>query len=64
MTAAYAQVGRDFDTRDQLLGDNYDKLQRLEMVPHRWPLARVPPPLEKIVERLTRVVAGCCWKSW
>ena len=44
MTAAYAQVGRDFDTRDQLLGDNYDKLQRLEMAPHRWPLARVPPP--------------------
>ena len=61
MTAAYAQVGRDFDTRDQLLGDNYDKLQRLEMVPHRWPLARLSIPLQKIVERLTRVV-GCCWE--
>ena len=63
MTVAYAQVGRDFDTRDQLLGENYNKLQQLEMVPYRWPLARLLIPLQKRVERLTRVVAGCCWGS-
>ena len=62
MTAAYAQVGRNFDIRDHLLGENYDKLQRLEMVPHRWPLARLSIPLQKIVDRFTRVVAGCCWE--
>lgn len=32
LTVAYAQVGRNFDIRDQLLGENYGKLQRLEMV--------------------------------
>ena len=62
MTVAYAQVGRDFDTRDELLGENYNKLQQLEMVPYRWPLARLLIPLQKRVERLTRVVAGCCWE--
>ena len=62
MTAAYSEVGRNFDTPNNLLGENYDKLQRLEMVPHRWPLARLSIPLQKIVDRLTRVVAGCCWE--
>ena len=62
MTAACAQVGRNFDIRDHLLGENCDKLQRLEMVPHRWPLARLSISLQKIVDRFTRVVAGCCWE--
>ena len=30
--------------------------------PHRWPLARLSIPLQKIVDRPTRVVAGCCWE--
>ena len=62
MQAAYSKVGRDFDTRDELLGENHDKLQQLEMVPCRWPLARLSIPLQRIVDRLNRVVAGCCWE--
>ena len=51
ITAAYAQVGQNFDIRDHLLGDNYGKLQRLEMISHRWLLARLSIPLRKIVDR-------------
>ena len=60
MKAAYLKVGQDFDTQDELLGEKYDKLQRLETVPCRWPLARLSIPLQRIVDRLDRVVAGCC----
>ena len=51
MKAAYLKVGQEFDT-----------LQRLETVPCRWPLARLSIPLQRIVDRLDRVVAGCCWE--
>ena len=51
MKAAYLKVRQEFDT-----------LQRLETVPCRWPLARLSIPLQRIVDRLDRVVAGCCWK--
>ena len=35
MKAAYLKVGQDFATQDKLLGEKYDKLQRLETVPRR-----------------------------
>ena len=62
MKAAYSKVGQDFDTQDELLREKYDKLLRLETVPSRWPLARLSIPLQRIVDRLNRVVAGCCWE--
>ena len=38
------------------------KLLKLETVPHRWPLARLSIPLQKCVDHLDRVLAGCCWE--
>ena len=62
MKAAYLKVGQDFDTQEELLGEGYAKLLRLETVPRRWPLARLSIPLQRIVDHLDCVVAGCCWK--
>ena len=39
----------------------YRKLQRLESVPQRWPLARLLLSA-KMCDHLDRVLAGCCWK--
>ena len=47
MQAAYAEVGRDFKDKG---------------VPQRWPLARLSIPLQKSMDHLDRVLAGCCWE--
>ena len=47
-----------------MLGPEYQKLLRLEAVPRRWPLARLSIPLQKIVDHLDRVLAGCCWEAF
>eukprot|EP00434_Breviolum_minutum_P035518 symbB.v1.2.031444.t1/scaffold3650.1/size52688/8 len=41
MQIAYAAVGKDFTGNEDLIGSEYRKLQKLEMVPERWPLARL-----------------------
>ena len=56
MEAAYLKVGQDFDTQDELLGEGYAKLLRLETVPCRWLLARLSIPLQRVVDHL---IVGC-----
>ena len=46
-----------------IIGSEYRKLQRLELVPERWPLARLSFSLQKCVDHLDRVLAGCCWDA-
>ena len=59
----YAAVGKDFFTgNDDLIGSEHCKLQKLEMVPERWPLARLSFSLQTCVNHLDRVLAGCCWE--
>ena len=41
MQALYVAVGRDFRDQEDLIGSEYSKLQRLELVPQRWPMARL-----------------------
>ena len=62
MQVAYAAVGKDFHGQEDLIGSEYSKLQRLEMVPERWPLARLSFSLQTCVDHLDRVLAGCCWE--
>ena len=62
MQASYVAVGRDFHDQEDLIGPEYSKLQRLELVPERWPLARLSFSLLKCVDHLDRVLAGCCWE--
>ena len=62
MQASYAAVGRDFKDQEDFIGSEYRKLQRLELVPQRWPLARLSISLQKCVDHLDRVLAGCCWE--
>ena len=62
MQAAYTEVGRDFKDKEAFIGSEYHKLRRLELVPQRWPLARLSIPLQKSVDHLDRVLAGCCWE--
>ena len=62
--ASYAEVGLDFNEQEGLLGSEYRKLQRLEMVPQRWPLAKLSFSLQKCVDHLDRVLAGCCWEVY
>ena len=59
---AYAAVGKDFTGKEDLIGLEYRKLQKLEMVPERWPLARLSFSLQTCVDHLDRVLAGCCWE--
>ena len=61
MQIAYAAVGKDFTGQEDLIGSEYRKLQKLEMVPERWPLARLSFSLQTCVDHLDRVLAGCCW---
>ena len=58
MQASYAAVGRDFKDQEDFIGSEYRKLQRLELVPQRWPLAGLSF-LQKCVDHLDRVLAGC-----
>ena len=51
-----------FHDQEDLIGSEYRKLQRLELVPERWPLARLSFSLQKCVDHLDRVLAGCCWE--
>ena len=60
--ASYVAVGKDFHDQEDLIGSEYSKLQRLELVPERWPLARLSFSLQKCVDHLDRVLAGCCWE--
>eukprot|EP00434_Breviolum_minutum_P042676 symbB.v1.2.038001.t1/scaffold5775.1/size23734/3 len=62
MQRAYAAVGKDFTGKDELIGAKYSKLLKLEMVPERWPLARLSFSLQTCVDHLDRVLAGCCWE--
>ena len=62
MQASYVAVGRDFHDQEDLIGSEYSKLQKLELVPERWPLARLSFSLQKCVDHLDRVLAGCCWE--
>ena len=62
MQASYTAVGRDFNDKEAFIGSEYHKLQRLELVPQRWPLARLSISLQKCVDHLDRVLAGCCWE--
>ena len=64
MQASYAAVGRDFKDQEDFIGSEYRKLQRLELVPQRWPLARLSISLQKCVDHLDRVLAGCCWEVY
>ena len=52
MQASYAAVGRDFHHQEDLIGSEYSKLQRLELVPEKWPLARLSFSLQKCVDTL------------
>ena len=61
MQVSYGAVGRDFYDQDDLIGTEYGKLERLELVPERWPLARLSFSLMK---HLDRVLAGCCWEVY
>ena len=59
MQASYVAVGRDFHDQEDLIGSEYSKLQRLELVPERWRLARLSFSLQKCVDHLDRSgVAG------
>ena len=49
MQAAYSAVGREYKNKEAFIGSEYHKLQRLEGVPQRWPLARLSIPLQKSV---------------
>ena len=62
MQIAYAAVGKDFTGQEDLIGSEYRKLQKLEMVPERWPLARLSFSLQTCVDHLDRVLGGCCWE--
>ena len=62
MQVAYAAVGKNFHGQEDLIGSEYSKLQKLEMVPERWPLARLSFSLQTCVDHLDRVLAGCCWE--
>ena len=37
MQASYGAVGKDFHDQEDLIGSEYSKLQKLELVPERWP---------------------------
>ena len=62
MQTSYGAVGKDFHDQEDFIGSEHGKLQRLELVPERWPLARLSFSLQKCVDHLDRVVAGCCWE--
>ena len=62
MQASYVAVGKDFHDQEDFIGSEYSKLQKLELVPERWPLARLFFSLQKCVDHLDRVLAGCCWE--
>ena len=65
MQAAYSAVGRDYklgSNKEAFIGSEYPKLQRLESIPQRWPLARLSIPLQKSVDHLDRVLAGSYWE--
>ena len=62
MQTSYVAVGRDFHDQEDLIGSEYSKLQRLELDPERWLLARLSFSLQKCVDHLDRVLARCCWE--
>ena len=62
MQASYPALGRDFQDQEAFIWSEYHKLQRLELVPQRWPLARLSFSLQTCVDHLDRVLAGCCWE--
>ena len=49
MQIAYVAVGKDFTGQEDLIGSEYRKLQKLEMVPERWTLARLSFSLQTCV---------------
>ena len=55
MQIAYEKVGINWYGNDDLIGAEYIKLQKLEKVPERWPLARLSFSLQTCVDHLDRV---------
>ena len=59
MQRAYAAVGKDFTGQeDDLIGAKYSKLLKLEMVPERWPLARLSFSLQTCRPRAGGMLLG------
>ena len=53
MQVAYAAVGKNFNGQEDLIGSEYSKLEKLEMVPERWPLARLSGSNKQVWTTLT-----------
>ena len=62
MREAYGKVGSDFDISNKTLKEIFNRLLPLEIALKKWPLAKLTFPLQRIVESMDRVVAGCCWE--
>ena len=62
MLEAYQKVGVNYEVMEERLIGGLEKLQELEGVPRRWPLARLTFPLRMVIAQLDRVLAGCCWE--
>ena len=62
MLEAYQKVGVNYEVKEERLVGGLEKLQVLEGVPRRWPLARLTFPLRMVIAQLDRVLAGCCWE--
>ena len=60
MQASYVAVGRDFHDQEDLIGSGYSKLQTLELVPERWPLAF---PCKNVLITLTESWLGVAGRS-
>ena len=56
MQVSYAAVGKNFHGQEDLIGSEYSKLQKLEMVPERWPLARLSFSLQTCVDHRSVVL--------
>ena len=61
MQASYVAVGRDFHDQEDLIGSEYSKLQRLELVPERWP--GYPFPCKNVLIILTKFWLGVAGRS-
>jgi len=63
MQASYVGVGRDFHDQENFIGSEYRKLQRLELVPERWPWQGSPSPCKNVLTILTVFWLGVAGRS-
>ena len=56
------QEAREHDNLKEGRATKRRRILKLEMVPERWPLARLSFSLQTCVDHLDRVLAGCCWE--